>query len=158
MISRPIFHLFLTLSVVIILLGILLVIFTQFDREYVVIDSENRVNAKQNSLIKQISQTTAKISLDETGSKNEDQNDTGVLNLIDQVKQDDSKVNIMSDGQSQTATDQEIARINHLNQQNYMTYSTPGPTPYSSNGYDDYQRHWLSNNPWSADYTPNRRY
>jgi hypothetical protein len=160
MISRPIFHLFLTLSVVIILLGIALIIFTQFDRGYVALDSENKVYAKQNALIKEISQATAKLGSKETYIKNEDQNNNSTLTLIEHVKQDDSKVDNMSDDQSQTVTaiDQEIARINHLNQQNYRGHPAPGPYPYSSYGYDDYQNYWLSNNPWSPDYNPNRRY
>jgi hypothetical protein len=160
MISRPIFHLFLTLSIVIILLGIVLVIFTQFDRGYVALDSENKVYAQQNAQINETPQTAAKLGSTETHIKNEDQNNNGVLNLIEQVIQDDSKADNMSDEQSQTVTaiDQEIARINYLNQQDYRAHPTPKTYPYSSYGYDDYQNYWLSNNPWSPDYNPNRRY
>jgi hypothetical protein len=158
MTSRPIFHLFLTLSVVIILLGIMIVIFTQFDRGYVVVDGENNVNTKQVELIKKISQAADKMSLDQPDNKSEDTTGDSVLTLIEQVKQDDSKADIITGSKSPSVTDQEIARINHLNQQNYISQPTAYPYPYSSNSYDNYQSYWLSNNPWSPDYNPNRRY
>jgi exopolysaccharide biosynthesis protein len=156
--SRPIFPLFLTLSVVFILIGIVLVIFTQFDRGYVAIDSENGITIEQKELIKQISQAAARVNLNDSQIKKEIKTDSDVLTLIEQVKLDDTLSVSTENKKSQTLTDQEMARINHLNQQSDTVQKTAMPAPYSSNAYDDYQSYWLSNNPWSPDYNPNKRY
>lgn len=155
MISRSIFHLFLSLSVIIILIGMVLVIFTQFDQGYVATDHQNLVNAKQSELIKEISQAVTHSTPDATAVKNEVRSDNNVLTLIEQVKTDDSAVD---HEKSQTVTDQEINRINQLNQRDYRNPQPLPASPYSSNSYDDYQQNWLINNPWNPQYDPNKRY
>ncbi len=157
MISRPIFHIFLALTVFFIVIGIALVIFTQFDRGYTVIENESGITTKQNKLVKQISQAATRMSLSDAQIQNKAQTDSNVLTLIEQVKQDDTDSDNTDDEQSQTATDQELARIHHLNQQDYRLLKPSIAKPYSS-AYDDYQRDWLRNNPWSPDYNPNRHY
>jgi hypothetical protein len=156
--KRPIFHLFLTLTVLLILIGIVVVIFTQFDRGYVTVVRDNEITEKQYELIKQIAKAGSKTSVNQTKVKNDAKSNNSVLNLIDQVKQDDNASDHGGDDSLLTDTDREIARINNLNHQSYVQQHPATPYPYSRNSYGNYQQYWLSNNPWSPDYNPNNRY
>jgi hypothetical protein len=156
--KRPIFHQFLTLTVLLILIGIVVVIFTQFDRGYVTVVRDNEITAKQYELINQIAKAESKISVSQTKVKNDVKSNNSVLTLIEQVKQDDIVADHRDDDSLQTDTDKEIARINNLNHQNYVQQYPATPYPYSRNSYGNYQQYWLSNNPWSPDYNPNNRY
>ena len=159
MISRPTFHLFLSLSILVILIGIALIIFTQFDRGSVATDTEQKDYSKQQELIHQIAETIGQRDIPPTEVRkqvNTDQPaDQSVLNLIEQVKHDDRTAK-SADGDNQlTRTDQEIARINQLNRQ--TNASTQPYRPYTNYGYGyNSQDYYLSNNPWSPYYDPRR--
>ncbi len=162
MISRPTFHTFLTLSVLVILIGIAVIIFTQFDRGSIALDDQQKDYSGQQKLIRQIVEKTQQ-SNTEVKPRNPPVAQQSVLNLIEQVKSDDKDSNFIAGDTPKTVTDQEIARINQLNDQPYSTAQPSAPYPYSGYGYgngygyNNTQDYWLSNNPWSPYYDPNRR-
>jgi hypothetical protein len=157
MINRPFFHLFLSLSVLAILVGILFVIFTQFDRGYVAPIMRNNDQSKQQELIQQIVAKTKpgkKTTLDTTANPSADQS---VMHLIEQVKKDDKESELLDEENPQTETGQALERIKRLNQEPYSNSQRTAANPYSSYSYQNPEQYWLMNNPWSPYYDPNRR-
>lgn len=155
MVSRSIFHLFLTVAVIVILIGILSIIFIQFDRGYLALDSENEIERQQNQLIQQMYQGNQGNASIKLTSEHQSQATADVINLIEQVKLDDLK---SADRQvTPSETDQDIARINRANQLNYTETANVSDSQYPYYRQMDYQQYWLSHNPWSPDYSPGRR-
>lgn len=149
MLSRPSFHIFLTISVIAILIGIVLVIFTQFDRGYIATGKDENFKQLQMQIVEHSFQES--LENNQPAAKKET-----VKQLIEQVKQDDLVSSRIQAGKPQTSTQKDIERIRELNQRDYrQQYRTPA----NANGgyaYEDYESYWLRNNPWSPYYQPDQ--
>jgi predicted Holliday junction resolvase-like endonuclease len=149
MLSRPSFYIFLIISVLAILIGIVLVIFIQFDRGYIATDTDENFKQLQKQIVEHSFQKN--LENNQPAEKKET-----VKQLIEQVKQDDLASSLVQSGQQQTSTEKEIERIKTLNQRDYREpYRMPA---YSDRGYayEDYESYWLRNNPWSPYYQPDQ--
>ncbi len=144
MVKRSLFDWFLFFSIVTILVGIAMIIFIQFDRGYVVSSthSEADFGQQQNRLIEYLNE-----------SNDPSRQHGGSINAT--LTQVDATPPALEGSQSIAA--QVLPALEK--QANTTTASvtdaaSTSAEPSISWSYDDYERYWLSQNPWSPDYQP----
>lgn len=147
MVKQPVFHLFLIVSVMAIIVGIMVVIFIQFDRGYVAQKSTEEDLKAQQALIEKFYQdaTENELQKPQVGSK-------PVVSQQFQVSQPVYSENI-SRVTAPIAPTVTPPRHPGYQRPNQDYFPTSEQQPYFSS-YDEYERYWLSTNPWSPDYVP----
>ena len=144
MVRKSLFDLFLFFSIIAILIGIALIIFIQFDRGYVVSDTHDNADfeQQQNRLIKYLHEST------DTSGK-----DGGSAN------QALAKINSVPAQPETSEHPPAVASQTLKLQTNTSTAAVAGSSSSAANqsehlSHDEYERYWLSQNPWSPDYHP----
>ena len=144
MVRKSLFDLFLFFSIVAILVGIVLIIFIQFDRGYVVSGTQNdsEFEQQQNRLIEYLHESKG------TGKQDVDSTIPPMASIT--IVPAEPKTE-----EQQSAIVPQTLKL--------QTSTNPAPLADSSSStayqpeflsYDEYERYWLSQNPWSPDYQP----
>lgn len=152
MITNSVLRLFLMLSIIIILAGITLIVFNQFDRGYVFMGGETDYQIEQSNLIDHVYQTQVK------PEASADSPLVMKLNKATVVIQSEADTNkpiqqetpqLKSPGSAPTTpvTPQPVVETPPLPATN-NPWQSPAPPA------NDYYTHLLRNNPWSPHYKP----
>ena len=144
MVRKSLFDLFLFFSIIAILIGIALIIFIQFDRGYVVSDTHNNADfeQQQNRLIEYLHEST------DAGNKGGDATNPALARINSAPAQPEIAEN-------QPAIVPQTLKL----QTNTSTATVADSSSSAANqseyqSYEEYERYWLSQNPWSPDYQP----
>lgn len=154
MITNPVLRTFLLLSILIILAGILLIIFIQFNRGYAINHQQTDFHAQQKNLINHVYQSQLQSNTTTSNPLSVKLKKTAIaiptepeeIDLQAQVTKDTRKNN-------ETRASSDTSRRKNL--------SSPQTLPVQRNYYwnqtheaQDYQMSFLRNNPWSPYYDP----
>ncbi len=144
MVRKSLFDLFLFFSIVAILVGIVLIIFIQFDRGYVVSGTQSDADfeQQQNRLIEYLHESKG------TDKQNVDSTIPPMASIT--IVPPESKPEV----RQSAIVPQTLKLQTNTNPAPVADSSSPTERPPEYLSYDEYERYWLSQNPWSPDYQP----
>ena len=158
MINNSILRIFLILSIVIILLGILTIIFIQFDQGYVLMSTENDFHKEQRNLINHVYQTQVQ---EQSAGENPLVMKLNKATVVIQTQADEKSaqkepVEEIKPVEKKALTDELIQQqktaIDQIRNNNSIWQQRQAENDYAN----DYQMMLLRNNPWSPHYRPNQ--
>lgn len=156
MINNSILRLFLILSILIILLGILVIIFIQFDRGYVLMSTESDFHNEQRNLIDHVYQTQVQepATADNPLVMKLNKATVVIQTEADEKLPQQKPVEEVKPVERKTSADELIQKqktaIDQIRNNNSIWQQRQAHNDYQN----DYQMMLLRNNPWSPHYKP----